>query len=213
MESLLTDESIKTPFMFIVFVPAWQDSQGWKALSSASSVVRHLFLSQKDDPHFYCEGTQHRRLKDRFRIASFDTSVFFLQNTEAKLKWPVTEASLQELKNAFGSNPENVKSSSRTTAKQNLRSNETAKAVSRPKKEIMNETVKKSNKEVEKRSDRKRTHKQKHAMMKDSKKVKKTFVNDASQQAILSSLGIGVASTERKDVKKTKNEKKKHKKR
>ena len=77
----------------------------------------------------------------------------------------------------------------------------------------MNETVEKSNKEVEKRSDRKRTHKQKHAMMKDSKKVKKTFVNDASQQAILSSLGIGVASTERKDVKKTKNEKKKHKKR
>jgi len=209
MESLLTNQSIKAPFMFIVFVPAWQDSQGWKALSRASSLVHHLFLSQKDDPHFYCEGTQHRRLKDRFRIASFDTSVFFLQNAEAKVKWPVTEASLQELKDAFGSNPDNATSS--RTAKEPTRPNDAAEALPRPKKEIHSQTAMKSKKGVEKKPDRKR--KQKHAVTKKTKKIKH-FADDASQMAILASLGIGVAptkNTENMDAKKTK--KTKHRKR
>jgi len=106
MEHILTNAQLQVPFMFIVFVPAWKDSKGWQSISKASSLVHHLFLSQKDNPHYYTEGTQHRRMKGRYRMASFDTSVFFLQNHKAKEKWPITEMMLQELRNAFALNPE-----------------------------------------------------------------------------------------------------------
>ena len=211
MEALLSDKSIKVPFMFIVFVPAWQDSQGWKILSSASSLVHHLFLSQKDDPHFYTEGTQHRRLKDRFRIASFDTSVFYLQNVAAKEKWPVTDESLQELKEAFGSNPD----AATTQQKQNAKSNEKAEEPSEPERKIHHQPPKKTKKVQEKRPDRKRKPQKKDV----TKKTKKIFAdNDESQMAILSSLGISapvssVSTTLNEAVKITKNGKKKHKKR
>lgn len=109
MENILTNTMLQVPFMFIVFVPAWKDSKGWQSISKSSSLVHHLFLSQKDDPHYYTEGTQHRRMKGRYRMASFDTSVFFLQNHKAKEKWPITERMLQELRDAFALNPEGIK--------------------------------------------------------------------------------------------------------
>lgn len=105
IEKLLTDESIDAPFMFIVFIPAWMYSPGWQALSKSSVLTKSILLSQKDDPHYYCEGTQHRRLKDRYRVASFDTSVFFLQNKAAKLKWDLSDKCIHELKKAFATNP------------------------------------------------------------------------------------------------------------
>ena len=105
MESLLVKEDLKIPLMFIVFIPAWKESQGWEALRNSKVCVHHLFLSQKDDPHYYCEGTQHRRSK-RYRVASFDTSVFFLQNEIARQKWPVSDLAIEDLKFAFGSNPD-----------------------------------------------------------------------------------------------------------
>jgi len=89
------------PLMFIVFIPAWKDTSGWKALKESSYLTRHLLLSQKSDAHYYCEGTQHRR-RGRFRIATFDTSVFFLQNSKARDRWPVTDEILQDLTSAFG---------------------------------------------------------------------------------------------------------------
>ena len=106
MEAVLVkDEDGTIPFMFIVFIPAWKESQGWVALHDSKSCVHHLFLSQKDDPHYYCEGTQHRRSK-RYRVASFDTSVFFLQNKAARKKWPISDLAIENLKTAFGSNPD-----------------------------------------------------------------------------------------------------------
>jgi hypothetical protein len=39
-------------------------------------------------------------------VASFDTSVFFLQNDAAKEKWPVTDDILNEVRVAFATNPD-----------------------------------------------------------------------------------------------------------
>ena len=103
MDCLLKSTS-KKPLMFIVFIPAWKETSGWKALNESHYLTRHLLLSQKSDPHFYCEGTQHRR-RGRYRIATFDTSVFFLQNSTARDRWPVTEEILGDLTFAFGRNP------------------------------------------------------------------------------------------------------------
>ncbi|KAL9184932.1 hypothetical protein ACHAXT_002709 [Thalassiosira profunda] len=94
----------KAPLMFVIFVPAWTESLGWKAISSSPHLSRHVLLSQKDDIHYYAEGTQHRRAlgeKGTHRIASFDTSVFFLQNDAAKEKWSLDEEDDKALKAAF----------------------------------------------------------------------------------------------------------------
>ena len=200
MEELLSKKSLP-PLMFIVFVPAWQDSQGWQALSKASALSHHLLLSQKDDPHYYCEGTQHRRFKGRYRIATFDTSVFFMQNAAAKDKWPITQEMLQELREAFGSNPEESSTSLQTPkpasavkVRQEKAGKEGQKA---PKFDQSNDKI-----------DRKR--KQNENIGKRAKAKKKLVSDDGqSQLAILSSLGIMSApSNQATDIKKQKGKQK-----
>ena len=102
------DEDGSIPLMFVIFVPAWSESSGWKTISSSPYLTRHVLLSQKDDVHYYAEGTQHRRAlgdKGTHRIASFDTSVFLLQNDAAKDKWLIGDADESKLKTAFAMNP------------------------------------------------------------------------------------------------------------
>ena len=88
----------KEPLMFVVFIPAWIETSGWKALKEAKHLQRYVLLDQAS--HYYTEGTQHRR-KTSSRIASFDTSVFFLQNDAGKEKWKVDDSHVEELKQAF----------------------------------------------------------------------------------------------------------------
>ncbi|KAE8880246.1 hypothetical protein PF005_g20885 [Phytophthora fragariae] len=88
------------PLAFIVIIPAWQDTEGWQQLNASRYNQTHLLVPQKQ--HGYCEGKQQIR-KTRWRIASFDTSVFFWQNSKACNKWPVTEEKLESLKSAFKS--------------------------------------------------------------------------------------------------------------
>ena len=172
--------------MFIVFVPAWTESKGWKLLNSATSLVHHLFLSQKDDPHYYCEGTQHRRLKERYRIASFDTSVFFLQNAAAKAKWPITERTLSELKQAFGTNPDEIlieESNKESVAVQTTQPKETTNTESPKEKPFVDHDKKKSTGGKKKRKQKPKPNEKK------KKKAKKKFADDNDTQlAILSSL-------------------------
>jgi hypothetical protein len=93
------------PLMFVVFVPAWKETSGWNLLKNSSHLRKHVMLSQAS--HYYCEGTQHRR-KDRYRVASFDTSVFFLQNEAACTKWPITDVHIADLITAFQMDPDQV---------------------------------------------------------------------------------------------------------
>lgn len=74
--------------------------QGWRQLNSSKFNQEHLLISQKD--HGYCEGKQQIR-KTRWRIASFDTSVFFWQNAKARTKWKITQEALDDIKFAFKS--------------------------------------------------------------------------------------------------------------
>jgi phosphorylated CTD-interacting factor 1 len=110
------DHGTGIPLMFVVFVPAWSDSIGYRTLQSSPYIVRHILLSQKNDVHYYAEGTQHRRRVaangngcgiNGHRIASFDTSVFYLQNDAAKVRWPLGDDDERMLKTAFAMNPGN----------------------------------------------------------------------------------------------------------
>lgn len=120
-ENSQTDTKI-IPLMFIIFVPVWKDSAGWKTLNSSPYLAKHVVLCQNEDIHYYTEGTQHRRrviksgvggkkvpddnTRGAYRIASFDTSVFFLQNTAAKRKWPLSDNDVHKLKSAFAMKPD-----------------------------------------------------------------------------------------------------------
>ena len=99
-------ELCKEPLMFLVFVPSWKETTGWNLLHDSPYVTKHVSLSQSS--HCYAEGTQHRR-KDRYRVASFDTCVFFLQNEAAERKWPITDSQIAELKAAFQMDPNQTK--------------------------------------------------------------------------------------------------------
>ena len=110
------DHGTDIPLMFVVFVPAWSDSIGYKTLESSPYIVQHILLSQKNDVHYYAEGTQHRRRVaangndcgiSGHRIASFDTSVFYLQNDAAKVRWPLRDDDEMMLKTAFAMNSAN----------------------------------------------------------------------------------------------------------
>lgn len=89
--------------MFVIFVPVWKDSSGYQQLKKESAFLsKHLVLEQ--GKHFYTEGTQYRR-KASYRVASFDTSIFFYQNAKAKDKWPVSDSILDNLQLAFTKDP------------------------------------------------------------------------------------------------------------
>jgi hypothetical protein len=88
--------------MFVVFVPAWKESQSYQKLLNHSFLVQHILLDQ--GKHWYAEGTQHRR-QGSFRVASFDTSIFIYQNEAAKVKWQVDQALADALEQAFCEDP------------------------------------------------------------------------------------------------------------
>ena len=120
------DEEVP-PIQFAIFVPAWAESAGWQSLMSSPYLSKHCIIDQKK--HYYAEGTQHRRSqresnardgagKGNYRIASFDTSVFFLQNAEAKKKWPLDDEVQEGLEKAFAlTEDEEVKRSSAKSKK------------------------------------------------------------------------------------------------
>jgi len=102
---ILSLKGSQPPIMFVVFVPAWRDSECYQALLANPCLTKHLLLKQGE--HWYAEGTQHRR-KDSFRVASFDTSILFYQNGPAKQLWNVQgedNSVFRELRSAFGQNP------------------------------------------------------------------------------------------------------------
>ena len=191
MEGILIREELKIPFMFIVFIPAWKESSGWVALRDSKVCVHHLFLSQKDDPHYYCEGTQHRRSK-RYRVASFDTSVFFLQNTAARTKWPISDLAIEELKTAFGSNPGDETEQNEVSEKSNRRNGKVKGKIigveSTKSSENMDVSSRKSEPSRKKKLQKKgSTNKKRRKLMADS---------GEDQLKLLTSLGLSFTRTE-----------------
>lgn len=93
-------EAADGPLAFIIIIPAWTDTRGWQQLHASRFNQHHERIPQR--AHGYCEGKQHMRAT-RWRIASFDTSVFFWQNAQAQRAWPVTDDAIRALTTAFAS--------------------------------------------------------------------------------------------------------------
>jgi phosphorylated CTD-interacting factor 1 len=100
MDMLLsTSKKQKKSLSFVVIIPEWDQTSGWKTLANSKYLRNHIVIQQRD--HGYTEGAQHLLNKTRFRIATFNTSIFILQNKRGKKKWPVTNEFIEELKNSF----------------------------------------------------------------------------------------------------------------
>ena len=118
-EDLQQTQKSKTALMFVIFVPVWKESKGYQSLTGSKFLTEHVVM--QSGRHWFAEGTQHRR-KETFRVASFDTSIFFYQNEAAKSKWPIAEEMLEQLKASFTDDPRNDDSASaKTDSKQNIK--------------------------------------------------------------------------------------------
>lgn len=65
------------PRCFIPETKAWSKTKGFSVLAGSAFLVDRMTIAQAE--HSYCEGKQVLRA-NRYRVASFDTAVFFLQN-------------------------------------------------------------------------------------------------------------------------------------
>lgn len=74
--------------------------QGWQALKASRFLTEHLRVGQKE--HGFCEGAQHSQAT-RYRIATFDTSLFFLQNSAGAARWPPSPAVCDAIRAAMRS--------------------------------------------------------------------------------------------------------------
>ena len=88
---------------FVIIIPAWKASRGWKKIKTGCDpfMTRHLVVPQRD--HGYTEGAQWMKTGSRFRISTCNTSVFFLQTEAARCKWPVGDAACERLVKSFRS--------------------------------------------------------------------------------------------------------------
>ncbi|CAG9462958.1 unnamed protein product [Pedinophyceae sp. YPF-701] len=68
------------PLLFVVTIPRWPARPGWKAVRASKFVLRHDVLPAR--AHGYTEGAQWAR-SSRWRVATFDTSIFYVGNAAA----------------------------------------------------------------------------------------------------------------------------------
>jgi hypothetical protein len=203
--------------MFIIFVPAWKESHGWKALESSPYLTKHVLLQQKED-HFYLEGTQYRRRKsngkvgeksekhEAHRIASFDSSVFFLQNAAARRQWQLSNEDDEKLKLAFAMKlPEvnDVNYGKCATIQQ--KPSKPSEAFNKVNREVGNRDTKESNNRSRKKKKKKSTEAESV-----SKKKPKLLEGGKDEMNVLASLGLVESSSPKLDIDKSGG--KKHKK-
>jgi len=93
-------EQTNEPLSFIVIVPSWPDRPGWSLLDQCKWTKHKLSMAAK--VHGFTSGAQHLS-KDRFRMATHKTSIFFLRNKQGENKWPTSKKILKELQYAFRS--------------------------------------------------------------------------------------------------------------
>jgi hypothetical protein len=84
--------------MFTVIIPAWEGHPCWMNLEGSRYTQHRILLAAAD--HGFFEGAQHNRA-NRYRAASTATSVLFLQNESARVRWPVTTETVEKMTKAF----------------------------------------------------------------------------------------------------------------
>ena len=98
---LATAEESGGRLSFVVVVPAWRDVPMWRALDE-SRFKRGETLVVPASDHGFCDGAQHcRPPRERHRVSSYDTGVFFLQTSAGARRWPVTDEIRAELVGAM----------------------------------------------------------------------------------------------------------------
>ena len=100
-------ENADEALSFVVVVPAWRDCHFWRALLQCP-FLRHEPDIVDAESHGFCDGAQHTRpSRERHRVSSYDTGVFYLQTTPASRKWRCTpdvrRSVVLKMKNALGS--------------------------------------------------------------------------------------------------------------
>lgn len=93
-------ENTTEELCFVIIIPAWVETESWKMLRRSKWNREYIQISQES--HGYLEGKQQMR-PTRWRIASFDTSIFFWQNEHATTAFPITSALKENIKQAFRS--------------------------------------------------------------------------------------------------------------
>jgi hypothetical protein len=89
-----------TALSFLVIVPVWGASgTGYVDQLEASDYCMAMTRVLATD-HSFCDGAQHKALKQELRPSSWDTAVILLQNPKGAKEWPVSE---DKLDSAFGS--------------------------------------------------------------------------------------------------------------
>ena len=91
-------EELKTALSFAVITPYWPGRLAWETFAS-SQYTSHVERIRRSE-HSFLDGAQHTKRK-RYRCASSDTTVCFLQSSVGKKRFAVTANLLRSLKVAF----------------------------------------------------------------------------------------------------------------
>ena len=91
-------EELKTALSFVVITPYWPGRLAWETVASSQN-TSHVERIRRNE-HSFLDGAQHTKRK-RYRFASSDTTVCFLQSSVGKKRFAVTANLLRSLKVAF----------------------------------------------------------------------------------------------------------------
>jgi hypothetical protein len=84
---------------FVVIVPYWPNREAWEALKNSAFRVEEPLIVPAGE-HGYFDGAQHWK-RSRFKPATCDTSVYYLQTTRGRARYPPTEETIEALREAF----------------------------------------------------------------------------------------------------------------
>lgn len=95
------------PLSFVVVVPAWKECKFWQALSKSEFLRIPAADIIAAEDHGFVDGAQHSRpARERHRVSSYDTGVFYLQSPAAADAWTCTKTVrnrvLEKMKTAVG---------------------------------------------------------------------------------------------------------------
>ena len=91
---LETAQGASEPLAFVVVLPGWADSVGYKSLLSSPLLTHSLIVAAAD--HGYIDGAQHTRPRS-YRESTYDTRVFVLQTARHAAEHPLDAAALSRL--------------------------------------------------------------------------------------------------------------------
>lgn len=90
------------PLSFVVIVPAWVDTILYYIfMSSKYNILPDGYLGLNRHEHYYRNGAYHFDPNEKLRKSNNKTLVFILQNEQGRIKYPVTEEMLVQIKESF----------------------------------------------------------------------------------------------------------------